>query len=101
MVSEGRVFINGEFVGTHQDPKKLVKDIKRLRRSSQISNQINATYFERTNEILISTDSGRARRPLMIVEDGKPLVTEEHIESLKNGEIGFDDLVELICAKKI
>jgi len=93
-VSEGRVFINGEFVGTHPDPKKLVKDIRLLRRSNQISDQINATYFKRTNEILISTDSGRARRPLVIVEDGKPLVTEGHIETLKNGEIVFGDLVK-------
>ena len=92
-MSSARVFVNGEFVGTHSDPHKLVKEMRKLRKGGQISTQINVSYFERTNEILISTDSGRARRPLIVVENGVPLVTEEHVEKLRLGEIAFSDLV--------
>ncbi|MDD5768127.1 MAG: DNA-directed RNA polymerase subunit B, partial [Methanothrix sp.] len=92
-LSSARVFVNGEFVGTHSDPHELVKEMRRLRRGGQISNQINVSYFERTNEILINTDSGRARRPLIIVENGAPLVTEDQVEKLRRGEITFGDLV--------
>ncbi|MCX8206756.1 MAG: DNA-directed RNA polymerase subunit B [Methanothrix sp.] len=93
MVAEARVFINGEIVGHHPDPEKLVAEIRRLRRSGVISNQINVAYYDRTNEIVINTDSGRARRPLIIVENGRPLVTEEDIRRLESGEATFDDLV--------
>jgi len=92
-LSSARVFVNGEFVGTHSDPLGLVKEMRRLRRGGQISNQINVSFFARTNEILINTDSGRARRPLIVVEDGVSLVTEEHTEKIRSGEIGFNDLV--------
>jgi len=93
MVAEARVFINGEIVGHHPEPEKLVAEIRRLRRSGVISNQINVAYYDRTNEIVINTDSGRARRPLIIVENGRPLVTEEDIRRLERGEATFDDLV--------
>ena len=93
MVASARVFVNGEFIGLVPEPMRLIEDIRQLRRSGNISNQINIAYTKKTNEILINTDSGRARRPLIIVEDGKPLVREEHIEKLKSGEISFEDLV--------
>jgi len=92
-VAESRVFVNGEIVGHHSDPIALVKEIRRLRRSGQISNQVNIAYFDRTNEVVINTDSGRARRPLIIVENGLPLMTDDHIQMISRGEMAFDDLV--------
>jgi len=41
----------------------------------------------------IFTDPGRARRPLIIVEDGEPLLKEEHLEKLSSGEMEWDDLI--------
>ncbi len=93
-MGNSRVFINGEFVGFHPEPIELAKDIRRLRRSGQINNQINVAHFSKTNEILINTDSGRARRPLMVTENDRLLVTEEDVEMLGRGEICFDDLVK-------
>jgi DNA-directed RNA polymerase subunit B' len=93
LVGSARVFVNGEFVGLNPDPIKLVEGIRRLRRTGQLSYQINVAHIVSTNQILIHTDSGRARRPLIVVEDGVPLVTEEHIEQLDSGELSFQDLV--------
>ncbi len=90
---DARVFINGEIVGHHPEPEKLVAEIRRLRRSGVISNQINVAYYDRTNEIVINTDSGRARRPLIVVENGKPRVTEDDLKRLESGEASFEDLV--------
>lgn len=94
-MAEAKIFINGEIVGYHPDPTKLVADLRRLRRSGQISSQVNVAYFDRTSEVVINTDSGRARRPVILVDGGKSLVTEEHISKLSQGEITFDDMVNM------
>ncbi len=93
-VSGARVFVNGEIIGSHPDPVSLVENLRRLRRAGSISSQVNVAYFVRTNEILINTDSGRARRPLIIVQNGKALVTEEHVAKVGAGEMTFEDLVK-------
>jgi len=90
---KSRVFVDGALIGTHDNPPEFVKDIRAKRRDGTISNQINIAYHPKTHEIIINSDTGRARRPLIIVEDGKPLLTEEHIQQLKDGKITFDDLV--------
>jgi DNA-directed RNA polymerase subunit B' len=91
---KARVFVNGELVGYHDKPRVLAEEIRRKRRQGQIRRQVNVTLFEETNEVIINSDSGRARRPVVVVEKGKPLVTPEHIELLRKKEIIFDDLVD-------
>ncbi|NJD51408.1 MAG: DNA-directed RNA polymerase subunit B [Candidatus Methanoperedens sp.] len=93
-MSKSRVFLNGELIGTIANPKELVRDLRKKRRIGEIKKQVNIIFYEDTNEIIINSDQGRARRPAIIVEAGKPLVTPEHIERLKKKEITFDSLVD-------
>ncbi|MGP8336895.1 MAG: DNA-directed RNA polymerase subunit B, partial [Methanosarcinaceae archaeon] len=92
-MSESKIFLNGELIGTHTDPVELVADIRKLRCEGVLSRQVNVTLYEDTHEVIINSDIGRARRPLIIVKNGVPLVTKEHIEKLKNHEIVGDELV--------
>jgi len=89
-----RVFVNGDFIGFSTEPERFVDMVRRKRRKGEISNQVNIAYYRDRRDIIINSDGGRARRPVIIVEKGKPLVTELHIEKLRNGEIEFDDLVK-------
>jgi DNA-directed RNA polymerase subunit B' len=90
-----RVFLNGELLGYNDAPEELVKNIRQLRRSATIPIQVNVTYYTATHEVIINSDDGRARRPVIIVEDGKTFLNDDHIELLKNGEIMFEDLVKM------
>lgn len=93
-MNKARVFLNGELIGTHDKPNELVLELRKKRRMGEIKKQVNIIYYEDTNEIIINSDQGRARRPAIVVEKGAPLVTKEHIERLKKGEITFENLVD-------
>ena len=94
-MNKTRVFLNGELLGYHDNPEELVSNVKQMRRAGTTPIQVNVTYFPKTHEIIINSDAGRARRPVIIVENGKSLLTEEHIDLLKNREAEFDDLVRM------
>jgi DNA-directed RNA polymerase subunit B' len=90
---EAKVYVNGSLVGTHPDPEQLADQVRNARRRGDVSEMINVSVKDRTREVIINADAGRARRPLLVVEDGEVLITEEEIEAVKNGDIGFEDLV--------
>ncbi|MEM7821612.1 MAG: DNA-directed RNA polymerase subunit B [Candidatus Aenigmatarchaeota archaeon] len=88
------VFLDGRYIGSTDEPEKLVADIRQKRRNGVIPNQVNVAYHKHLDEIKILTDPGRVRRPLIIVENGKPKLTKEHLEKLKIGEMSWDDLIK-------
>jgi len=90
---ESNVYINGNLIGTHKNPEELIANVRDLRRKGKISNQTNVSYDPGTHEIYVNTDAGRARRPLIVVRNGKPVLEESHIEALKNNEMTWDNLI--------
>ncbi|QLG63707.1 DNA-directed RNA polymerase subunit B [Halorarum salinum] len=91
---EAKVYVNGSLVGTHPDPNELAAQIREARRRGDVSDMVNVSVRERTGEVIVNADAGRARRPLIVVEDGEPLLDDEHVEAMNDGEIEFEDLVE-------
>ncbi|MFC4249231.1 DNA-directed RNA polymerase subunit B [Natribaculum luteum] len=90
---EAKVYVNGSLVGTHPDPHELAEQIREARRIGDVSEMVNVSVKERTREVIINADAGRARRPLLVVEDGEPRISEAEIEALRDGDLEFDDLV--------
>ncbi|NCN39106.1 MAG: DNA-directed RNA polymerase subunit B, partial [Candidatus Aenigmarchaeota archaeon] len=87
------VFIDGRFVGQAKEPEKMIEFLREKRRAGKIPDQVNFSYLDYLNEIRVVTDEGRVRRPLIIIENGKPKLTQEHIEKIQKGEIMWHDLI--------
>lgn len=88
------IFVDGKYVGGTDQPDEFVRNVRNNRRAGELSSQINVAYHPHLNEIEVMSDSGRVRRPAIVVEDGKSLLTKEMIEQLKKGDIGFESLVK-------
>jgi len=88
------IFLDGKFIGTTDNPEKLVQIIREKRRKNQISDQINVAYLEHLDLVTIMADSGRARRPLIIVDNGKPKLTREHLEKISQKKMTWSDLIK-------
>ncbi len=90
---EAKVYVNGSLVGTHPDPEQLADQIREARRRSDVSDMVNVSVKPRTREVIINADSGRARRPLIVVENGEPLLDDDHVKAVSEGSLEFEDLV--------
>jgi DNA-directed RNA polymerase subunit B' len=91
---EAKVYVNGSLVGTHPDPHQLAEQIREARRHGDVSQMVNVSVKDRTREVIVNADAGRARRPLIVVEDGQPQLSDEEVEAVERGELTFEDLVE-------
>ncbi|ELY46626.1 DNA-directed RNA polymerase subunit B [Natronorubrum sulfidifaciens] len=91
---EAKVYVNGSLVGTHPDPHELAEQIREARRIGDVSEMVNVSVKERTREVIVNADAGRARRPLLVVEDGEPRITDQEIDALEQGDLEFEDLVD-------
>ena len=91
------IYLDGVPIGYTAEPEKLIDDLREKRRKGKISSEINFVFYPNLNEVRINTDAGRVRRPLIILEDSRPKLTEETLNKLIKGEIFWSDLVKLGC----
>ena len=91
---KAKIYLNGELIGASNDPINFTKEMREKRRAGKVSSEMNITYYEDTDEIYIFNDPGRARRPVIIVKDGVPLLTEKHINKISKGDLKWSELVE-------
>ncbi|MBN2042956.1 MAG: DNA-directed RNA polymerase subunit B [Candidatus Aenigmarchaeota archaeon] len=88
------VYFNGNFIGSVPNADKFIADIKKRRRHNILPDQINVAYNQSFSEIRINSDSGRARRPLIVVEAGKPRLTSDLVKKLETGKITWTYLLK-------
>ena len=93
VISKTKIYINGELFATTTEPESFTHEMREKRRNGEISYEMNITYYEDNNEIYIFNDPGRARRPLIIVKNGKPLLRDDHLNKIASGKLIWDDLI--------
>ena len=87
------IYLNGRLLGKRQKPDILAQKLRSLRREGKIDPTVSISYRDENNEIQVYTDKGRVLRPLIIVENKKPLLTEAHQKDLREGKVKWWDLV--------
>ncbi|NPA47651.1 MAG: DNA-directed RNA polymerase subunit B [Thermococci archaeon] len=92
-----RVYLNGVLIGTTDSGEAIVRRIREDRRAGKISDVINVALYEDSEikEIYVNSDDGRVRRPLIVVEEGVPRLTREHVEAIREGSLTWSDLVRM------
>ena len=88
-----RVFVNGDLVGVHDKTKELVAEIRHRRRCGLLSHEINIRYDEEMDEVIINCDEGRLRRPLIVLKNGKTVLTKKHLDDIREGKLRWSDLL--------
>lgn len=96
--ASGKVVVDGLIAGYARDPVALSEELREYRRQGKLSSEVNIAYHspeiqEGRSELYVNCDPGRVRRPLIVVDQGRPRITEEQIVQLEEGRITFQDLV--------
>ncbi len=91
MASE--VYLNGKFVGEVESGRQFSQQLREERRRGALTSNLNVYHEERLDQVFLETGRGRTRRPLIVVKDGMPLLTDKHIKQLQKNEISWSDLI--------
>ncbi|CAG8489235.1 12877_t:CDS:10 [Ambispora leptoticha] len=84
------IFLNGIVLGITRQAATFVKNFRKIRRHGGISEFVSIYTNHHQKTIYIASDGGRVCRPLIIVENKKPKVTQKHIKMLKQGRCDFN-----------
>ncbi len=87
------VYVNSKFAGYIDEPRLFIEKIKEERRKSKLDNNVNVYHDTKADIVQIECNKGRARRPLIVVKESQPLLTEKHVKQLEKDEISWSDLI--------
>ena len=87
------IFYNGRFIGHIEEYENFTKKLREKRRHSELPMEMSIRYDKYLNTVLISTEVGRVLRPLIIVDEGKPRLREEHLTLIEEDKLKWDDLL--------
>lgn len=95
-----KVFINGDWIGVHEHPDKLVNLLRNMRRNGLINVYTSIAWRIQDMEIHLYTDGGRGCYPIYIVKNNRLLLTPEHIEGVRNGKYKWINMISGFKNKK-
>src|SRR3989339_198990 len=88
------VYLNGKFVGTTENALGFTEKLREERRKQAIPPSVSIYHDEESDEVQIESIKGRTLRPLIVVKNGRAVLTERHIQQLEKKEITWSDLVK-------
>eukprot|EP00752_Nemacystus_decipiens_P002915 g2713.t1 len=89
-----KVFVNGNWVGVHRDPNRLVQTLVHQRRALDIDVEVSVVRDIKGRELRLYTDAGRVCRPLFVVENNRLRIRKKHINDLHDPNYGWTNLMQ-------
>jgi DNA-directed RNA polymerase subunit B' len=87
------VYLDERYVGRVDDVASFVKQVKEGRQDGKLPKTVNVYHDAEMDELRLELTRGRVRRPLVIVQNGKSLLTPDLMTQLKHDEISWEHLV--------
>lgn len=88
------VFYNGKFVGEAGSADDFTNKVREKRRQGVLPTELSVRHDEEADVVLLTTETGRVIRPLVVVKNGEPMIKEEHMQALKENRMKFSDLIK-------
>ena len=88
------IFYNGKFVGAVENPIEFAENVRQKRRNGLLPKELSIRFDEEAETVLITTETGRVIRPLIVVKNGEPMLKDSHIQALKDNKMSFADLIK-------
>jgi DNA-directed RNA polymerase II subunit RPB2 len=98
---KNKVFVNGNWIGIHNDPATLVNVMKLYRRNGIINIFTSISWNIQMMEIHFLTDSGRLCRPMYVLKDNNLTITSELVTAIKSNKLNWSNLVSGLNRKKV
>lgn len=94
-----RIFVDGKLIGYHRDGAQLTESLRDLRRADKIHAHIGISYHRpkvegATARLYINCNAGRVLRPLVVIKDGKSLLTAEMLDKVSKKLMPWTDLLK-------
>ena len=95
-----RVFLDGKFIGYFSDGEELVSSLRELRRNNKINSHVGISLHTpeeegATKRLYINCNAGRVLRPVILIKDGKSLLTNDLIEKTSKKLVSWLDLIRM------
>ena len=95
-----RVFVDGKLIGYYGGGRELAASLRDLRRNSKIRHHIGVSFHPSETDgaasrIYVNCNAGRVLRPLIIVQDGKPMLDDSILDKVTKKMLSWRDLLNM------
>lgn len=88
------IYLNGIYIGDVENANEFIHQVVNERRKGILTSNLNYKFNEKQDAVYLETSHGRVRRPLLVVKDGKILLTDAHVKQLQRNEMTWKDLID-------
>ncbi|CAD6525038.1 DNA-directed RNA polymerase subunit B [metagenome] len=95
-----RIFVDGRLIGYYKDGAQLAESLRDLRRNSKIHPHVGISFHKSeiegsTKRLYVNCNAGRVLRPLIIIKDNKPLLTQDLLDKISKKLLSWTDLLRM------
>ena len=95
-----RIFVDGRLIGYYKDGLELAESLRDLRRNSKIHPHVGVSFHKSdiegsTRRVYVNCNAGRVLRPLIIIKDNKPLLTQDLLDKISKKLLSWNDLLRM------